>query len=175
MRRTPNRGAFSFRRFCGAGDKSVRLLKNVRFLNKFLAWFLSHPAWAGISAICSIIFGVWAISPSNVPLPSKKDSPTQFESYSGLWKFKERSVWIKILNSGDTFQCRIPKNGEPIKSSGVISGGKIVWDRPSWGANGIDVQNDKLVLTGGGGLGDYQATIFYKTLKDISPKCDAPL
>ena len=49
-------------------------------------------------------------------------------AYAGLWQFPDRQVWIKILPSGETFQCRIATSQVVIRSTGTLSDHQIHWD-----------------------------------------------
>ena len=89
-------------------------------------------------------------------------------SVVGFWQFPDRWVWIKVLQDGRAFQCRIDPAGEVFRSQGVLtSDGKIKW-QDNWGTETVVRDGDGLKLTG-------KRTFRYLPAKtEMKPACNAP-
>ena len=85
------------------------------------------------------------------------------DSIYGPWKFQWQAVYIEILETNKTFQCRIAKNNNVITATGNFDGvktiewepasvkdsnGKLLAEGISWGMNEIILKNNRLSLSG---------------------------
>ncbi len=106
------------------------------------------------------------------------------ESINGIWQFPGTSVYIEILENGDTFQCRISIgnsvmtargklafgpptliNWEPLKTIDE-SGMEVTPDGFSWGTDFINLKNNQLTLTG-----PYGASTYEKLCDELPKEC----
>ena len=94
------------------------------------------------------------------------------ESPFGLWQFSGTAVYVEILESGETFQCRIALDKSVITAKGTLIGTtSINWEplsivdingNPvdsqgfSWGTDSIAIENGKLTLAGPYGNFEYK-------------------
>jgi len=106
------------------------------------------------------------------------------ESINGIWQFPGTSVYIEILENGDTFQCRVAIgnsvmtakgklafgpptliNWEPLKTIDE-SGMEVSSDGFSWGTDLINLKNNQLTLTG-----PYGASTYEKLCDELPKEC----
>ncbi len=106
------------------------------------------------------------------------------ENLNGIWQFPGTSVYIQILENGETFQCRIAMEDRVIKAKGHLSFGppifihwqpietidkngmEVSFEGTDWGVDLLNIQNDKLTLTG-----PYGAFTYEKLCDELPKEC----
>src|SRR6185295_19466128 len=92
------------------------------------------------------------------PLFQNTLRPPETGSFVGLWKLPDRSVWIKITEEGQAFQCRIAKDGTVYRSEGtLLEGDQIHWQE-IWGVDSITRAANRIALDGKYGKFEYEFT-----------------
>ena len=139
--------------------------------------------WVGILGAIVACIGLMCIScgclllvifyaaPSTLPTATGSGTliPPESGSFVGLWKYPDRSVWIKITEEGQAFQCRIAGGGTVYRSVGtLIEGDQIHWQE-NWGVDSITRVANRIALDGKYGKFEYEFTDI-----EMDPACEAP-
>ena len=89
---------------------------------------------------------------------------------NGLWRYKDRGVWVQIDNGGAAFQCRIDKDEKTsYTSKGKVVGDTIEW-QDIWGIDKFEVAGDTLFINASG-----RRIEFARAKSAMSPLCRNPL
>jgi hypothetical protein len=108
-------------------------------------------------------------SSTQVPFFQNTPMPPEDGSFVGLWQFPDRTVWIKITEEGQAFQCRIDKDGTVYRSAGTIIGGDQIYWQENWGIDSITREANRIALDGKYGKFEYEFTDI-----PMDPACEAP-
>lgn len=100
----------------------------------------------------------------------------------GIWQYSENAVYVKILESGESFQCRIASdksvitaNGKLVENAAInweplsivgVDGGTIDSKGFSWGTDNITIENGKLTL-----IGPYGEMEYSKCCSSLPKEC----
>ena len=72
------------------------------------------------------------------------------QGHAGLWRYKDRGVWIQITVDGKAFQCRVDKDEvTTFTSEGKVSGDEIHWNK-IWGNNPFAIVGGVLFIEASG-------------------------
>lgn len=108
------------------------------------------------------------LSALGVALAGCAGAPATPESLAGDWQFIRKSVWIRIMPDGRTFQCREGRSGALFRSVGRLQGARITWQQ-EWEPDTVDLRGGWLVLTGPNG-----SFSFGKPIDPLPALCEAP-
>jgi hypothetical protein len=108
------------------------------------------------------------LSALGIALAGCAGAPATPESLAGDWQFIRKSVWIRIMADGRTFQCREGRSGALFRSVGRLQGARITWQQ-EWEPDTVDLRGGWLVLTGPNG-----SFSFGKPIDPLPALCEAP-
>lgn len=121
----------------------------------------------------SVVWAIFIYSSTQVPAPKHTSIAglvhVQDSQFVGTWQLHQRARWVKITKAGQTFQCRIDKEGNVFRSEGVlIEGNQIVW-QDLWDADTVHKGMMTITLDSNG------TSIVYQIPDSLmDPVCEAP-
>lgn len=89
--------------------------------------------------------------------------------FVGLWKFEDKSVWIRILEDGRAFQCRIAPDDTVSASEGRFREGRIEWQE-IWSPDTLSLTEEGLSVVGNGDVEGYTYT---RAAGELDDACEA--